>query len=116
MLHHPFRCPTDLLSFDGHHYSSYATGFYACVRLHTHPDDYYTDVIPDDPDAVQSEYEESDHGECDGPLADFEAFARRRPGDHDLTCTSTDDLGSRDMDRAYDWTSHVSRDVVLPAT
>ena len=76
MLHHPFGCPTDLLSFDGHHYDSYATAFYAYVRLYTHLDDYYTDVIPDDPDAVESEYEESDCGKCNGPLADFEAFAR----------------------------------------
>jgi hypothetical protein len=46
----------------------------------------------------------------DGPLADFEVFARRRPRD-DLTCSFTDNLGGRDLDRIYDWTSHVGRDL-----
>ena len=50
----------------------------------------------------------------DEPLADFEVFARRRPGNDDLTCSFTDDLGSRDLDRAYDWTSHVGRDITTP--
>jgi hypothetical protein len=40
------------------------------------------------------------------PLADFEAFACRQPG-NDLTCSFTDDLGSCELDYIYDWTSHV---------
>lgn len=115
ILHHPFKHLTDLLSCDGCDYDSYSTAFYTCQRLHTHPDDYYTDIITDDPD-TESEYEESDRGDEDNEsLADFEVFARRRPN-HDFTCTFTDDLGSREIDRTYDWTSHVGRDIVSPDT
>jgi hypothetical protein len=116
MLHHPFKHPTDLLTVDGHDYESYPDAFYACRRLHTHPADSYTDVVADDPDATESEYEDSDRGDdSNEPLADFEVFARRRPGDHDLTCSFSNDLGARDIDRTYDWTPHVGRNTVLPA-
>jgi PIF1-like helicase len=111
MLHHPYENFTDLLSFDGCDYGSYTDAFQACRRLHTHPDDFYTDPVADGQD-TDSEDDESVHNESDDePLADFEAFARRRPGRDDLTCSFTDDLGSRDLDRAYDWTSHVGRNM-----
>jgi PIF1-like helicase len=41
-------------------------------------------------------------------LADFEAFARRRPRD-DLADLAPGGLGSRALDQAYNWTSHVGR-------
>jgi hypothetical protein len=110
MLHHPFERFTDLRSFDGCDYGSYTDAFYACRRLHSHPDDFYTDVVANDQD-TESEDESVRNGGDDEPLADFEAFARRRPYNDDLTCSFTDDLGSRDLDRAYDWTSHVGRDI-----
>lgn len=110
MLHHPFTNLTDLLAFDGCAYGSYVDAFRACRQLHTHPDDFYTDPVADDQD-TESEDDESvcSEGE-DGPLADFEVFARRQARG-DPTCSLTDDLGSRERDRAYDWTSHVGRDL-----
>ena len=112
MLHHPFQQPTDLLSFDGCDYGSYVDAFQACGRLHTHPDDFYTDPVADNPD-TDSDDESVCTDYSDGPLADFEVFARRRPCD-DLICSFTDDLGGRDLDRLYDWTSHVGRDLTTP--
>jgi ATP-dependent DNA helicase PIF1 len=109
MLHHPFERFTDLLSFDGSDYVSYIDAFRACRQLHTHPDDFYTDPVTDDPD-TESDEDESACESDDEPLADFEAFARRRPG-NDLMCSPTDDLGSRDLDRVYNWTSHIGRDL-----
>jgi ATP-dependent DNA helicase PIF1 len=114
MLHHPFERVTDLLSFDRCDYGSYTDAFRACTRLHTHPDDFYTDPVANDQD-TDSEDDESVCDESDnGPLADFEVFARRRPGNDDLICSFTDNLGSRGLDRAYDWTSHVGRNTITP--
>ena len=102
MLHYPFKRFTDLLSFNGSDYGSYTDAFRACKRLHAHPDDFYTDLVADDQDTDSKEGEpllyQYDSNE---PLADFELFACRRPR-NDLTCSFTDDLGSRDLDRAYD--------------
>jgi hypothetical protein len=114
MLHHPFQQPTDLLSFDGCDYGSYPDAFHACQRLHTHLDDFYTDPATDDQDTDSEDDELAPDEGIDEPLADFEAFARRRPGNDDLTCSLTDDLGSRELDRTYDWTSHVGRDLTTP--
>jgi hypothetical protein len=113
MLHHPFEQFTDLLSFDGHNYGSYTDAFQACRQLHTHPDDFYTDVVADDQDTESEDGSVRDEND-DEPLADFEAFARRRPYNDDLTCSFTDNLGSRDLDRIYDWTSHVGRNMTTP--
>jgi ATP-dependent DNA helicase PIF1 len=121
MLHHPFTCLADLLSVDGCVYETCPLAFYACQRLHTHPDDKYTDTPKDidDPEDTDSESDDKEEEllEPNGPLADFEVLARRRPGrSDDLTCSFTDDLGTRDVDCVYDWTSHVGRDLVEPDT
>ena len=114
MLHHPFQQVTDLLSFGGCNYGSHTDAFYACRRLHMHPDDFYTDPTANNQD-TESEEDESVYNESDNePLADFEVFARRRPGNDDLICSLADDLGSRILDRVYDWTSHVGRDITTP--
>jgi hypothetical protein len=113
MLHHPFERFTDLLSFDGCDYGSYIDAFRACRRLHAHPDDFYTDPVADGQDTDSEDGESVGNESGDEPLADFEVFARRRPRD-DLTCSFTDDLGSRDLDRIYDWTSHAGRDLTTP--
>ena len=102
MLHHPFSCVTDLLTVDGSAYGLYRDAFLACCAAHTHPDDFYTDPEPDR-DAPESDDDESvQDNEDDGPLADFEVLARRRPGNADLTCSFTGDLGRRELDRVYD--------------
>ena len=102
MLHHPFERFTDLLSLDGCDYGSYIDAFRACRRLHAHPDDFYTDLVADGQDTDSEDSESVRNESDDEPLADFEVFARRRPRNDDLTCSFTDDLGSRDLDHAYD--------------
>ena len=46
-------------------------------------------------------------------LADFEAFARRRPQE-DFTYMDLESLGTQEMDWNYDWSSHVSRYDIPP--
>jgi ATP-dependent DNA helicase PIF1 len=111
MLHHPFERLTDVLSFDGSDYGSYTDAFRACRRLHTHLDDFYTDLEADGQDTDSDDGDSVRNASDTEPLADFEIFARRRPCNDDLTCSFTDDLGSRELDRAYDWTSHVGHDI-----
>jgi hypothetical protein len=101
MLHYPFERYTDLLSFDGYDYGSYTDAFRACRRLHTHPDDFYTDLVADNQDTDSEDNELVRNDSEDEPLADFKAFARRRPR-NDLMCSFADDLGSRELDRIYD--------------
>ena len=101
MLYHPFKRVADLLSFDGSDYGSYPDAFRACRRLYTHLDDFYTDLVADDQDTESEDNESVRNESGDEPLTNFKLFARRRPRD-DLTCSFTDDLGSRDLDRVYD--------------
>ena len=111
MLYYPFQCFTDLLSFDRYSYRSYIDAFQACGRLYTHLDDFYTDRGADNQD-TDSKDDELVRNESDAEhLADFELFARRQRRTDDLTCSFTDDLGSRDLDHAYNWMSHIGRDI-----
>jgi hypothetical protein len=111
MLHHPFTNWPDILSVDNETYESYIEAFRACKGVHTHPEDFY-----DDPEGEGS-VSDSDSGDEDlqeeadaSPLADLEAFARRRPGD-DFTARRSllDTLGSREIDLSYDWSTHIGR-------
>jgi hypothetical protein len=115
MLHHPFTSFADLLSFDGHTFPDYIEAFRACKRAHAHPEDFYTD--PDHEGSESDEESDEDLAQDDSeerPIADFETYARRNPR-HDLPCISfTDELGLRDIDRAYDWSSHVGRYMITP--
>ena len=111
MLHHPFTDWADLLTGDNQTYGSYIDAFQACKRLHTHPQDFYTDLeaehLDSDPDESDEELElglEDNH-----PLADFEAFARRRPQEDFTHMDLLESLGAREMDRNYDWSLHVGR-------
>jgi hypothetical protein len=115
MLHHPFVDYADLLTVDGQVYGSYIEAFRACHCSHTHPQDFYTDPEPES-EASDSESNEDleEQAEEDYPLADFEAFARRRPQE-DFTCIDLlDSLGTREIDRDYDWSPHVSRYDISP--
>jgi hypothetical protein len=109
MLHHPFVDWADLTSVNGQPFGSYINAFHACKRLHTHPNDFYTDPVAED----SSLEDENSNGvpedpDIDFPLADFEAFARRRPR-YDLADLAPGGLGNRALDQAYDWTSYVGR-------
>jgi hypothetical protein len=112
MLHHPFVDWIDLLSVDGQVYRSYIDAFRACIQLHTHPQDFYTDPEAECSDS-DSESDEDPQEADEHPLADFEAFARRRPQE-DFTRMDLDSLGTREMDRNYDWSLHVGQYNISP--
>lgn len=114
MLHHPFTDWIDLLTVDNQVYGSYIDAFQACRLLHNHPHDFYTDPeaepeVSDDSDSDLGEEDEDEH-----PLADFEAFARRRPQEDFTSIDLLDSLGTREMDRSYDWSSHVGQYEIFP--
>ena len=97
---------------------SYIDAFRARVRLHDHPEDFYTDpAVLSDESADDSDDETDDPDGCrpgELPLADFEAFARRGAR-HDFASTCfVNELGARDFDRAYYWSSHVGRSAISP--
>jgi hypothetical protein len=76
--------------------------------VHTLPEDFYDDPegegsVSDSDSAAEDLQEEADNS----PLADFEAFACRRPG-VDFTARG-DRLGSREMDLSYYWSTHIGR-------
>jgi hypothetical protein len=99
MLHHPFVDWTDLLLVDGQTYESYIDAFQACVQSHTHPPDFYTDPEADCSDSDDESDEDPEEQADEYPLADFEAFARRRPH---VDFNFLDGLGTREIDRDYD--------------
>ena len=109
MLHHPFVDWEDLLSVDGQTYGSYVDAFQACRQSHTHPQDFYTDPEPECPDSDSESDEDPGEDPDEYPLADFEAFARRRPQEDFTRMDLLDGLGGREIDRLYDWSAHVGR-------
>ena len=98
MLHHPFVDWDDLLTVDHQVYRSYIDAFQACHHSHTHPEDFYTDPDPES-EASDSESDEDPEEEAEErSLADFEAFARRRPQEDFTRVDLLDGLGDREMD------------------
>jgi hypothetical protein len=114
MLHHPFVDWADLLTVESQVYGSYIDAFHACHHSHTHPEDFYTD--PDlESEASDSESDKDlDEQVDEHPLADFEAFARRGLQRDFIQVDLLDSLGARDMDRDYDWSSHIGRYDISP--
>ena len=76
MLHHPFVDWNDLLSVDSQVYESYIDAFQACIQLHTHPQDFYTNPKTECSDSDNESEEDPKEQVNEHPLADFEAFAR----------------------------------------
>src|ERR1700726_1071684 len=114
MLYHPFTDWADLLSVDSQIYGSYIDAYQACCHSHTHPQDFYTDPEAECSDSDnESEEDPQEEADDDYPLADFEAFARRRLQE-DFTCIDLDSLGAREMDRNYNWSPHVGRYNISP--
>ena len=119
MLHHPFTDWSDLLSVEGETYGSYIEAFRVCKRFHTHPQDFYNDLEGEgshsDSDSDSGDDGQEEAGN-DYPLADFEAWARRRPGvDFTTYRDMLNSLGSREIDRWYDWSTHIGRyDEIYP--
>ena len=109
MLHHPFEEWKDLLTIDGHTHDDYPAAFEACSSQHTHPEDFYVDPEGSD-DESDDGNDDNDGDEAPDPeLADFELFARRRGRGELITMDRLDGLGSRPLDRSYDWLSHVGK-------
>ncbi len=115
MLHHPFVVPEDLLTVDGIRYGSFTDAFEVCCTSHNHPLDFYTDPPREGDDESDDESDQDlDTDGIEQPLADFEAFARRRPGcELDLT-DPLDTLGTREIDRLYDWSIYCGRWTIIP--
>ena len=111
MLHHPFNSIEELLSVDGVAYPTYQEAFTACRRSHSHPEDYYTELEAD-LDEIQIDDDEDlnvePEPEADAPLADFEAYAQRRPDDQGQL-DGLGGLGTRHMDWEYNWNLHVGK-------
>jgi ATP-dependent DNA helicase PIF1 len=119
MLHHPFVDWADLLSVNGQAYGSYIDAFRACSQSHSHPEDFYTDPDNEDDNTDSATETEDDLGPEDGsdtdyPLADFEAFARQRPQEDFTLMDLGQDIGTREIDRDYDWSVHVGRYNIYP--
>ena len=115
MLHHPFVVPEDLLTVNGIRYRSFTDAFKVCCTSHNHPSDFYTDPPREGDDESDDESDQDlDTDSIKQPLADFEAFARRRPGcELDLT-DPLDTLGTREIDRLYNWSIYSGRWTIIP--
>jgi hypothetical protein len=99
MLHHPFTDWPDLLSVGNETYVLYIEAFRACEQLHTQPEHFYNGLEGEGSGSDSDSGDEDQQEEDDSPLADFEAFARRRPG---VNFTARGhllgNLGSREVD------------------
>ena len=111
MLHHLFNYIKELLLVDNVVYSSYQEAYTACCQHHSYLDNYYTNPEAD-PDKIQiNDDEDLDvelEPEADAPLADFKAYAQRRPDDQG----QLDGLGSlrtRYLDQEYDQSLHIKK-------
>ena len=121
MLYHPFVDWADLLLVDGQAYGSYIDAFRACSQSYSHLEDFYTDPDNEDDD-IDSDTDTETHDDLDPedgfdtnyPLADFEAFAHRRPQEDFICIDLGQDLGTREIDRVYDWSAHVGRYNIHP--
>jgi ATP-dependent DNA helicase PIF1 len=111
MLHHPFTDWLDLLTVEDKTYGSYIEAFQAYRRLYTYPNDFYNDLEGEGSDLdSDSGDEDPQEAENEYPLANFEAFARRRPGVDFTACGDMlDSLGSQEIDHSYDWSAHIGR-------
>jgi ATP-dependent DNA helicase PIF1 len=113
MLHHPFNHIEELLLVNNVVYSSYQEAYTACCRHHSHPEDYYADPETDLDELSNDDEDEEDlevepKPEDERPLADFEAYAQRRPDDQGQL-DGLGGLGTRHLDREYNWTPHVGK-------
>jgi hypothetical protein len=96
-------------------FTGHIKAFRACHRSYTHPQDFYTDPEPElEASDGESNKDPEEQVEDNHPLVDFEAFARRRPQEDFTRIDLLDSLGTREMDRDYDWSLHVSRYDISP--
>ena len=76
MLYYLFASFTDLLSFNGYTFVSYIKAFQACKRLHTHPEDFYTDLEAEESDLDnESDKSLAKEDNQDRLITDFKAYS-----------------------------------------
>jgi hypothetical protein len=110
MLHHSFVSWNNLLTVDNNVYGSFPDVFRAYQANYTHLLNCYTDLSKkdksdeeEDKDEDKDNVTDTDNDAIQAPLADFEAFACRRPGNNnDLLNDPLDALGTREIDCTYD--------------
>jgi hypothetical protein len=109
MLHYPFVSWDNLLTVDNNVYRSFSNAFQACQANYTHPPDCYTNLPKEDKsdkeddDKDKDNVADADNNVIQASLADFEAFARQRPGNNNnLLDDLLNALGTREIDRTYD--------------
>lgn len=95
--------------FDGQAYGFYTNAFRTCCHLHTHPEDFYTDPEPESKTLDEKSEDDLEEPADVHPLADFEAFARRRPKEDFIRVELLGTLRSREMDHDHDWSFHIGR-------
>jgi hypothetical protein len=111
ILHYPFTDWPDLLFIDNKTYGSYIETFQACKRFYTHPQDFYGDLEGEGSDLdSKSGDEKSREPEDEYFFVNFEVFARRKSGaDFIARGIMLDGLGSREIDRSYNWSIYIGR-------
>ena len=82
MLHYLFVDQANLLSVDSQVYSLYINAFQACSQLHSHLEDFYTNLDNKDDNTdsdidtkTRDNLDPEDRSDTNYPLANFEAFA-----------------------------------------
>jgi hypothetical protein len=109
------------LTVDNNVYGSFLDAFQACQANYTYPSDCYTDLSKkdksdkeEDKDKDENNVADADNNVIQAPLADFEAFVCQRPGnDNNLLDNLLDALGTREIDRTYDWDAYINRHVLF---
>ncbi len=109
LLHHPFRDSEDVAVVAGDGTRNYIETYKLCQQLHEHPDDNMEDPVLDgggDENTVDSdEFEDREPGDPD-LYQSFEALAGRTRNEYGIEVEDPNNLGDRDIDRDYDWSSH----------
>ena len=79
MLYYLFTDQLDLLLVKNKTYSLYIKAFQACKQLHTHPQDFYTDLEEEglDSDSDSGDKDPQEEAEDEHPLTNFEAFTHQ---------------------------------------
>ena len=112
MLYYLFTDQLDLLLVKNKTYSLYIKAFQACKQLHTHLEDFYSNLegegldidLDVDLDLGAKDLQE----DKESPLANFKAFACQRPGvDFMAYRDMLNSLESQEIECSYDQSTHI---------
>ncbi|KAJ6189448.1 hypothetical protein N7519_004356 [Penicillium mononematosum] len=108
------RQRSELLELDGREFTSWTDTYAHCQAYHAQPDDRYGRDVDETPEDL---FEVSAHEEEDEPPRSRQDLAGRATNRDPAThLQDPDKLGERDVDRAYDWTPHMDRNMDLHIT